>query len=43
MVRLLHDDWSIGLGENRPDQISQTVGGYAHITRRDLSPCVLKV
>ena len=28
MVRILHDDWSIRLGENRPDQRSQTFNGY---------------
>ena len=26
---ILHDDWSIRLGENRPDQNSQTFGSYA--------------
>ena len=29
MARILHDDWSIKLGENRSDQSSQTFGGYA--------------
>ena len=29
VVRILHDDWSIRLGENRPDQSSQAFVGYA--------------
>ena len=29
MVRILYDDWSIRLGENRPDQSFQTCGGNA--------------
>ena len=32
MVRILHDDWSIGFGENRPEQSSQTFDGYANFT-----------
>ena len=28
MARILHDDWSIRLGENRPSQSAQTFGGY---------------
>ena len=27
MVRILHNDWSISLGENRSDKSSQTFGG----------------
>ena len=29
MVGILHDDWSVRLGEKRPDQISRTFGCYA--------------
>ena len=28
MVRILHDDWSVRLGENTPDQRSETFDGY---------------
>ena len=28
---ILHADWSVRLGENRPDQSSQTFGGHACI------------
>ena len=29
MVKILHGDWSISLGENRVDQSSHTFGSYA--------------
>ena len=31
MVRIMNDDWSIRLGENRRDQTSQTFGSHAFI------------
>ena len=33
MVRILHDDWSSRLGENRSDQPPKTFGGYAALAR----------
>ena len=30
-MSILHDDWLIRLGENRPDQSSQTFGGNASL------------
>ena len=29
MVKILHDNWSIRLGENRPDRAIKTFGHYA--------------
>ena len=29
MVRILHDDWSVRLGENRCDQCCEIFGNYA--------------
>ena len=40
MVRILHDDWLIRLGENRPDQSSQRFGGYAVAKALLRPPCV---
>ena len=40
MIRILHDDWSFGLGENRPDQSSQTFGGYAIKARNMKNKCM---
>ena len=31
VVRILYTDWSVGLGENRPYQSSETFGGCASV------------
>ena len=36
MVRIVHDDWLLRLGESRPDQSSQTFGGFADYCKNPL-------
>ena len=31
MIIILHDDWSVRFGENKPVQSSQIFGGYASV------------
>ena len=42
MVRILHGDWLIRLGENRLDQSSRTFGGYAICIKLNIVGCGLK-
>ena len=42
MVRILHDDWSVRLGENRPDQGSYIFGEYVpHVRSSTMNPTIL--
>ena len=40
MVRILHDDWSIRLGGDRPNQSSQTSDGYT-VQMHTVTSCIL--
>ena len=41
MIRIMHDDWPIRLGENRPDRVLKHLAGILTLPIRNIGSCNL--